>query len=532
MFSLPRSLPWLASMTVFATTSQAREATPACDSSTFLFPEILGTELVNIEANEVKNYTRNGAAVLPGTDVGSSPTIDFCNITITYTHPGWNDSINISSWMPLHDWNGRILALGGGGFSGSFGAIYDTAAVAKGFVAISTDSGHPAGLEASTSVSWALKNPGNLDYYLIEDWASRTLGELSIIGKKATEDFYGSPHSYSYFTGCSGGGRQAMELAQSFPDAFDGLLAAAPAIYIETFLVSGYLPTLLMDQMNAYPSPCEINAFTESAVRRCDKLDGIEDKIISSPADCDFNALDVVGQNFTCNNATRTFTESGAKLVNAAWNGIEAPDGHSWYGLDIGADLTEAALITECATEAGEECSKSSGPSLFAGLIATLVAADPEYNVTAMSTDEFHHLFSQSINRYRQWIGAAEPRLYNFREAGGKMISWHGLADTTIPTQGSAYYYDQVLEHNSNVSEFYRHFEAPGVGHCSGGAGPVPNFALEQLMAWVENGTAPETLTAHSEATGLERPLCPYPSRQEYRGGNGSSFDSFVCVDN
>jgi len=65
-------------MTVFATTSQAQEATPACDSSTFLFPEILGTELVNIEANEVKNYTRNGAAVLPGTDVGSFSMFVVC----------------------------------------------------------------------------------------------------------------------------------------------------------------------------------------------------------------------------------------------------------------------------------------------------------------------------------------------------------------------------------------------------------------------------------------------------------------------
>lgn len=99
-----------------------------------------------------------------------------------------------------------------------------------------------------------------------------------------------------------------------------------------------------------------------------------------------------------------------------------------------------------------------------------------------------------------------------------------------IPTRGSSHYYKQVLERNDNVSELFRHFEAPGVGHCTGGAGPMPNAALEQLMRWVENRTAPATLDAYSLVTGLERPLCPYPAQQIYVGGNSSETDSFERV--
>jgi hypothetical protein len=57
----------------------------------------------------------------------------------------------------------------------------------------------------------------------------------------------------------------------------------------------------------------------------------------------------------------------------------------------------------------------------------------------------------------------------------------------------------------------------------------MPNAALEQLVGWVENGTAPATLEASSAATGLQRPLCQYPSRQVFVGGEANSSTSFAC---
>ena len=496
----------------------------ACDPSTFSFPEILGAELINITANEVYNYSTS--SILPGTDVPARAPVEFCNTTVTYTHSGWNDTINVSLWIPLAGWNGRLLGVGGGGFAASFGYVCQTAAVEKGFVAVATDSGHASGQAAATDPSpWAITSPGNLNLPLIEDFASRTLGELSTIAKHATRDYFGTGPSYSYFTGCSGGGRQGLELAQTFPEAFDGILAAAPAIYFETFLVSGYWPTLLMSQQNITLPRCEIEAFTAAAVEQCDRLDGLEDGIISYPAYCKFDAQSLVGSNFSCNGEQRVYTEAGARVVEAAWSGFSSSE-LSWSGVEVGADLTESLIVTECA-EGDIACSST---SLWTSMLANFVVADPDFDPSTLSTEEFSNLLAQSVSMWRSKLGSVNPHLRRFQEAGGKLITWHGIADTTIPPKGSEKYYDEVLKHNDNVSDFFRHFEAPGVSHCSGGLGPLPNIALEQLMGWVENKTAPATLDASSASTGLHRPLCPYPSRQVYQGGNANATTSFACV--
>jgi hypothetical protein len=163
-------------------------------------------------------------------------------------------------------------------------------------------------------------------------------------------------------------------------------------------------------------------------------------------------------------------------------------------------------------------------------MLANFVVADPDFDPSTLSTDDFAKILAQSIAMYRSSLGSANPDLHHFHEAGGKLITWHGLADTTIPTKGSEKYYNEVLKHNENVPDFYRYFEAPGVGHCSGNKGPLPNQALEQLVAWVENGIAPDTLETSSASTGLNRPLCSFPSRQVYVGGNANETTSFACV--
>lgn len=116
------------------------------------------------------------------------------------------------------------------------------------------------------------------------------------------------------------------------------------------------------------------------------------------------------------------------------------------------------------------------------------------------------------------------------REPSIVQPSLNHAASHHLGNASSTQYYEQVLQHNDNVSDFFRHFEAPGVGHCAGGPGPLPNAALEQLVGWVENGTAPATLDVSSAATGLRRPLYPYPPRQVFVGGEANSSASFACA--
>jgi hypothetical protein len=253
-----------------------------------------------------------------------------------------------------------------------------------------------------------------------------------------------------------------------------------------------------MKQLNVTLSQCEVNAFTAAAVKQCDRLDGLKDGIISHPAYCEFDAHALVGSNFTCDGEQRAFTKAGAKVVEAAWSGFNSSE-ISWPGVEIGADLTESLIVTECA-EGDVACSST---SFWTSMLASFVVADPDFDPSTLSTEEFSHLLVKSVAMWRSKLGSANPRLHRFQEAGGKLITWHGMADTTIPPKNTEKYYNDVLKHNDNVSDFFRYFEVPGVGHCSGGEGPLPNVALEQLMAWVENKTAPVTLEASSARTGL-----------------------------
>lgn len=93
------------------------------------------------------------------------------------------------------------------------------------------------------------------------------------------------------------------------------------------------------------------------------------------------------------------------------------------------------------------------------------------------------------------------------------------------------------MARQSNIHDFYRLFEAPGLGHCYGGNGFYPSTIFEELVNWVENGQVPDRLLAKPAATatgqtGKRRILCPYPQYAKYDGtGNQNSSESYQCVD-
>jgi Tannase and feruloyl esterase len=113
------------------------------------------------------------------------------------------------------------------------------------------------------------------------------------------------------------------------------------------------------------------------------------------------------------------------------------------------------------------------------------------------------------------------------------MITWHGLSDEIIFSNGTYHYYRQVLENDPNAADYYRFFPVPGVNHCAGGIGPFPDRALQSLVDWVEKGIVPEILegTSLPDANGTvrRRPLCPYPLVAAYQVGISDEASSFKC---
>jgi hypothetical protein len=500
-----------------------------CSTSGISAPSLFGAQILSMTASPVNNFTgtvdpTNGFAV-------NVTGLDFCNITVTYTHPGENDTINVFVLLPSN-WTGRFQGVGGGGWvTGTPQDLIGSASL--GYAAASTDGGHTTN-GAATASSWAQVSPGNVNYYLLNDFASVSLNDMTIIGKQITESYYGQQISFSYWNGCSTGGRQGLMQAQRYPTNYDGILANSPAINWGQLNLAQFWPQFFMNLLGYYPSPCELNGITAAAITACDGLDGVLDGIISRPDLCLFNASSVVGQEVTCpNNSTLNITANGAKVAEAMWTGPFSSSGKRlWYGYIPGSSF-QGVAVTVCPEGGNTNCTASPF-SIATDWISLFVTRNASLDVSALTLEQFSDIFHASVDQFTSSIGTNNPDLTEFKNAGGKMITWHGFADQLITSESTIDYYSRVQNLDANVRDYYRFFPAPGVMHCGGGLGAFPGFALSQLVQWVESGTAPGTLQAVGVAangTVSNLALCPWPLVSAYHGGNTSVADSYSCVE-
>ncbi|KAK7734801.1 hypothetical protein SLS63_004221 [Diaporthe eres] len=449
--------------------------------------------------------------------------------------------------LPLSGWNGIFQGIGGGGYrAGNFERGANQTAL--GYSVGSTDAGHSDTASGKDASSWALASPGNVNQYLLLDFARLSIHDMTVIGKSLSGSFYERPVERSYWNGCSTGGRQGLSLAQYYPEDYDGILANAPAIQWNDFLLAQQWPFVVEINEGYTTPPCEFEFAAAAVVKACDGLDGLIDGIISAPALCKFQAQSLVGQTYVCgaDGSAQTFSQKAATVVGKIWQGPQTPEGQvSWYGLVKGANFSSIA-----PNIAGNDTAQPFGitDSWIRNFIAKDVAfntANVSYEEFAARADEMSDITHQGRLEYESIIGTGNPDLGRFNRRGGKMITWHGLADPIIPPQGSMFYYQKVLALDPSAADFYRQFYSPGVGHCNGGTGVLPTNALGQLRAWVENGTVPETLHAASPypvnaSSSLPvdpsknvrfMDLCPWPAVEIYSGqGDPALAESWGCV--
>ena len=517
----------------FLTAASAALLQHKCSHAAISCHDIPGVKVLDLRAIEVHNFEwktfQNGD--IPAANWTG---LNFCNVTVTYTHPGRDDKINVQTWLPLHGtWNGRFQGTGGGGYIAGWGSESLTPAVAAGYAASSSDAGVTSNNDAST---WALLKPGEVNLPLLEDFAYIALNDLALIGKAVTQSYYGKAPAHSYWTGCSTGGRQGMMLAQRYPTAFDGILALAPAINWPSFQVAGLWPQVVMHKLQYYPEPCELEFLTAAAVKACDDLDGLKDGVVSRPELCTFDARTLVGRKNSCTGKQNAVTSHAAEIAQATWNGPVSPLGEKlWYGFHQDAPLTGlpgySLAYTNCTSSDRSSCV---GIPFAVGeeWIRLFVVRDPKFDTSKTTEEQFTNIFHHSVEEHQSIIGTADPDLSAFHDAGGKILSWQGMADQLIPPDGTIQYYDQVLRRDPKAADYYRLFFVPGTYHCEAGLAPYPYESLDTLVRWVEKGEVPDTLMAvnrTSNGVGATRPLCPYPKVQIYVGGDGSTLDSFVC---
>lgn len=445
-----------------------------------------------------------------------------CRVTAITTHPPMGDEVRIWVAIPTSNWNGRFMGVGGGGFSGG-SAQGVNGPLAMGFASGATDTGHQGG-----SGSFALDADGRLDWQLIRDNAHVGIHEMTVTGKALTEALYGVAPRYSYFNGCSTGGRQGLMEAQRYPTDYDGIASAAPAINWSRFIPQELWGAVLMNAVENPVPNCKLTAATAAAIDSCDTIDGVADGVIEDPNSCTFDPATLVG---TSAGECGAFTAADVDVIRRLWEGPRHQDGSFlWYGLPPGAPL-EALWGTGGTPPA---------PRAFTISLAWFryfLAQNPDLDWTTITLDAYERYWDQSVEQYSAVIGTDDPNLELFRDNGGKVIVWHGWGDQLISAHGTVDYYQRVRETiggSEATSEFARLFMAPGVGHCGGGTGPSPYGVLDALLAWVEEGEAPETLpAARRDASGTitrSRPLCQYPLVARY-DGTGSTDDAanFVC---
>ncbi|WP_238016056.1 tannase/feruloyl esterase family alpha/beta hydrolase [Dactylosporangium sp. AC04546] len=469
-------------------------------------PQTPGAQVLSVSAT-----ARSSAGAAPRVPGGPGVPAR-CDVTVVLTHPPAGDRVRIRISLPTTTWNGRFQAVGGGGFAaGNFGHALDSA-VRRGYAAASTDAGVP--MSRAGHPTWALRHDRTIDTALLDNFAYRSVHDMSRIGEQVTTRFYGRPPTYSYFTGCSTGGRQGLVEAQRYPGDFDGILAAAPAISWNRLNFAQLWPQVVMNETGVHPTACELAAFNRAAVAACDGDDGLVDGVIGRPETCRFDPGRLVGTTVHCRGAAVRISPAVADLVRRIWHGPTTRTGRSlWYGLLPGASFGWLAGTTKPLF----------GPRqgvpfpVAADWVRYFVQRRPAFDPSTIGYAEFEQLLGESLTRYSDVIESDEPDLSAFRAAGGKMLTWHGLADQVVFPQGTLQYrrrVDAAMGGTHATDQFYRVFLAPGVAHCTGGAGPAPRDPLAALVDWVEHGRAPDTLPATT--TGARRPrtshdLCRYP---------------------
>jgi hypothetical protein len=422
-----------------------------CSSSAFTLPSLYGSQFLTLEANLVSNYSL-GFPIPEGWRY-SQPSIDvndatFCNVTVSYTHPGENDNVYVEIWLPLKEnYNGRLQSIGGGGwtagrftlsYAGMIGAVYD------GYATATTD----AGLGDSSFIDWALISPGNTNLYALQNLGSVSLNDEAVIVKHFIEEYYGRPPTYSYWNACSQGGRQGSMLAQRYPKAYNGIIAGAPAIHWSEVLLSSMWPGFYMDSTGQFPNSCQLNYLTSLAIRECDADDGVQDGIIADPDAClaKFDPTAHIGTRFTCGmyNSTQVVTNATVDVARALWNGPRSSTGKQlWYGYNIGTDLSSLAA-TNCTING--QCS-SSAISTTVGVDLAFVTKDLSANVTGDDVshkrfDQVYHYFKQQFDSL---IGTHDPDYSDFKDAGGKIITYHGLVSVSFAQDSCG-----TLQHRAN----------------------------------------------------------------------------------
>jgi feruloyl esterase len=495
-----------------------------------------------LEYQSFLQTTIGSATVVPADPISGRP--EHCQVNATIS-PGAGSRIGVVYRLPVAaSWNGKLLGIGGSGWAGDLTIGSATLGLSLGYATLQTDTGHPS--PNPFDLTWSLLAPGQLAEEAVVDYGHRAIHLMTTVGKEVARVFYGRPHDFAYFQGCSNGGRQGFHEVQRHPDDYDGVISGAPVYNVGVFMSAIWRTQIFHAEPGRNLLPAHVPLLASAVVAACDTLgrvDQVADGIITNPLRCRFDprslqcADPMDGGNPTCLSASQVETvlelyrgrrtSDGEEIAEGITHGSE-PD---WTLRSVGVPVFPLGL----------------NAVLGSPFFSYMVRLDPGFSLFDVDVD--HDLEEAKAAFATRQIVATSPNVMPFIRKGGKWIIWHGFDDPGPSPEQSAKYYETVVDalgkrlhagrdedHGNRlraVQQHIRYFLAPGVFHCGGGPGPDvvnPNL-LTALSQWVEHGVAPETIVATKSKSPLARPMCSYPKLARY-AGSGDTNDpvNFVCV--
>jgi Tannase and feruloyl esterase len=435
-------------------------------------------------------------------------------------------------------WNRRFYMSGNGGFAGEtpetlFRPLYRAAALRQGFATATTNTGHDASEEPLASFA-------NHNLQKRVDYAFRAVHLTAVTAKHIAARYFGRPPAFSYWDGCSTGGRQGLMEAQRFPHDFDGILAGAPVLrFVDTITSSLWNGKVLAEA----PVPLEkLKLVSDAVYALCDAKDGLKDGLIDDPRQCHFDPARDVRQCAAGNDSADCLTAAQTEAIKKVYSGYLSNGQPQFVGFEPGGEVVGTHLsppLPSGQPESGWAMWLVVPPGQVSRQLAfgetfmkyfAVGRGNPNYDWHSFDFDKD----PARLDELRSLLDADNPDLSAFRGAGGKLLMYFGWADTALPPQMGVDYYEKVLATNgAGTTQFMRLFMVPGMFHCRGGIGTDRFDAMTPLIDWVETGAAPEKINAARVDAGKvvrTRPLCPYPQVARYAGsGSPDEAANFVC---
>ena len=421
-------------------------------------------------------------------------------------------------------WNNRFEMVGNGGTAGTISLGPVDNAVRKGFASASTDTGHDAAKEPLATFAYVTpENPNGHRKFL--DFAYLAVHETAVLAKQVIQAYYGTAPRYSYWVGCSTGGRQGLQEAQRYPEDFDGLVVGAPGLYNTGNAMRRIWIGQSQEGDGAIPAE-KLALLTKAIYEKCDALDGLKDGLIDDPRRCLFDATRDVPK---CGGADGADCFTGAQIeaLGKIYGGPRDSKGKQLFpGELVGS---EPVWPDNLIAPNKNVLPRADSQMKFAMLDP---APGSSWDYTMFNFDADPPRLAKAATE----LNARNTDLAPLKKRGGKIVQYSGWADQQVNPLPGIEYYEAVSRRmgDSAARDFYRLFMVPGMFHCNGGPGCNTSDWLAAVMDWVEKGAAPEQLTgAHVESgkTTRTRPLCPYPLVARYKGS--ASIDeaaNFSCV--